>query len=238
VRLSASWRLLPAAVALASCSSPGLMDTGKVVIMTPESLPPPSLSDLTDGVRPHYIGPFDQISVDVLGLPELSRQVRVDANGHVAVPLAGSVDVTSKTPEELASTIEERLRATYVKDPRVTVTVNETVSQTLTVDGEVRSPGIFPVLGRMTLMKAIASAQGTTDVASTNHVVVFHRVSGQQMAALYDLRAIRLGAYQDPQVYTNDVVVVGESSARRLFPQVLQAAGLLMTPIVAILTRN
>jgi polysaccharide export outer membrane protein len=214
------------------------MDTGKVVIMTPESLPPPSLSDLTDGVRPHYIGPFDQISVDVLGLPELSRQVRVDANGHVAVPLAGSVDVTSKTPEELASTIEERLRATYVKDPRVTVTVNETVSQTLTVDGEVRSPGIFPVLGRMTLMKAIASAQGTTDVASTNHVVVFRRVSGQQMAALYDLRAIRLGAYQDPQVYTNDVVVVGESSARRLFPQVLQAAGLLMTPIVAILTRN
>lgn len=227
--------LLLSVPALPSCASSSLIDTGAVAIAAPEALPAPTVSDLTDGTRPHYVGPFDEITVDVLGLPELSRQVRVDANGHIALPLAGALDVSGKSPEELASLIEERLRDSYVKNPRVTVTVNETMSQTLTVDGEVRTPGIYPVLGRMTLMKAIASAQGTTEVANANHVVVFRRVSGRQMAALYDLRAIRLGAYQDPLVYTNDVVVVGESNARRLFPQVLQAAGLIMTPIVTVL---
>jgi len=90
----------------------------------------------------------------------------------------------------------------------------------------------------MTLMRAIASAQGTSEVANTNHVVVFRQVGGQQMAALYDLRAIRLGAYADPQVYTNDVIVVDESNARRLFPQILQAIGIAMAPLVAVLDNN
>jgi len=232
------WRLLPVVLALAACSSPGLIDTGQVGITTPEALPPPTVADLTDGTRPHFVGPFDEIAVDVLGLPELSRQVRVDANGDVQVPIAGSVSVVGKSPEELATVIEDRLRASYVKNPKVTVTVTETVSQTITIDGEVRTPGIYPVLGRMTLIRAIASAQGTTDIADTNHVVVFRRVEGRQMAALYDLRAIRLGAYQDPQIYTNDVVVVGESNARRLFPQILQAAGLIMTPLITVLDNS
>jgi polysaccharide export outer membrane protein len=230
--------LLLTVLALPSCASPGLIDNGYVAVVPSEALPAPTIADLTDGKRPHYVGPFDEISVDVLGLPELSRQVRVDANGHVALPLAGSIDVTAKSPEELAKIIEQRLRDSYVKDPRVTVAVTETVSQTLTVDGEVRLPGNYPVLGRMTLMRAVASAQGTTDIAQTSHVVVFRQVNGQQMAALYDLRAIRLGAYRDPQVYINDVVVVGESNARRLFPQILQAAGLLMTPLVTVLNNN
>lgn len=220
---------------LAACASPGLVDTGQVAITTPDALPAPAIGDLVEGARPHFVGPFDQLSVDVLGLPELSRQVRVDASGRIALPLAGSVDVNGKSPEEIAGLVRDRLGASYVKNPMVTVTVNETVSQTLTVDGEVRAPGIYPVLGRMTLIKAIASAQGTTEVANASHVVVFRRVQGRQMAALYDLRAIRLGAYADPLVYTNDVVVVGESNARRLFPQVLQAAGLIMTPIVTVL---
>lgn len=229
------WSLLLATLVLPACASHGLVDTGQVAITTPEALPAPAVSDLTAGARPHFVGPFDQITVDVLGLPELSRQLRVDASGHVQVPIAGAIDVTGKTPEQLAAVITDRMRERYVKNPQVTVTVNDTVSQTLTVDGQVRTPGVYPVLGRMTLMKAIASAQGTTDIASTNHVIVFRRVEGKQMAALYDLRAIRMGAFQDPPVYINDVVVVGESEARRLFPQILQAAGLLMTPLVTVL---
>lgn len=233
-----SWCLLPVLLALSSCASQGLVDVGQVAIASPDTLPPPSLADLTDGLRPHYIGPLDEIAVDVLGLPELSRQARVDASGHIAMPLAGSIPVVGKSPEELAAVIEGRLRESYVKDPRVTVTVVEVVSQTLTVDGEVRSPGIYPILGRMTLMKAVASAQGTTEIANASHVVVFRKVEGRSMAALYDLRAIRVGAYRDPQVYTNDVIVVGESNARRIFPQILQAAGLLLTPVVAIIGNN
>lgn len=225
-------------LAVSACASPGLVDTGRVAIVTPENLPAPTVTDMTEGARTHFIGPFDQISIDVLGLPELSRQARVDADGKVALPGAGYVDVGGKTPEEAGSLIQEQLRAAYVKRPEVTVSVIETVSQNLTVEGEVRQPGVFPMRGRMTLLKAIASAEGTTDIANTNHVVVFRRVEGNSMAALYDLRAIRLGAYEDPLVYTNDIVVVGESNARRLFPQIIQATGLIMAPIVAVLNRN
>jgi len=212
-----------------------MIDTGRVAIVTPENLPPPTLTDLAGGQRPHLIGPFDKVSVEVLGLPELSRQVQADASGHIALPLAGSIDVTGQSPEQLARIIEQRLAAHYVRDPRVTVGIVETVSQTVTVDGEVRQPGIYPIPGRMTLMRTIARAQGATEFARTNHVVVFRTVEGRPMAALYDLRAIRLGAYEDPQIYPNDTVVVGESTARRIFPQILQAATLLITPLVTVL---
>lgn len=231
------WGALLAGLTVSGCAGPRLMDTGRVGIVTQEAFPPPTLADLASSARPHLVGPFDRVSVEVLGLPDLSRQVQADASGHIALPLAGSIDATGKTPEELGRMIEERLQASYVRDPRVTVSIVETVSQVVTVDGQVRAPGMYPVAGRMTLMRSIARAQGTTEFASTSHVVVFRTVEGQQMAALYDLRAIRLGAYEDPQIYPNDVVLVGESSARRLFPQILQASTLLLTPIVTLLNR-
>lgn len=221
--------------ALCGCSSPRMMDTGAVGIVTPASFPPPTLADLSEGRRPHVIGPFDKLSVEVYGLPELSRQVQVDANGHVALPLAGSIDVTGKSPEDLAHAIEERLQAGYVREPHVTVGIIETVSQVVTVDGEVHTPGIYPIAGRMTLIQAVARAAGTTEFAEAKHVVIFRTVEGRRMAALYDLRAIRLGAYVDPQIYPNDVVVVGDSAARRLFPQILQASTLLLTPLITLL---
>jgi polysaccharide export outer membrane protein len=117
------------------------------------------------------------------------------------------------------------------------VGLKELVSQVVTVDGAVKQPGIYPADGRMTLMRAVARAQGITDSAKTNHVVLFRTVGGRQMAALYDLRAIRLGAYPDPKMYPDDVLVVDESRASKLFPQLLSAAGILLTPLVYILTR-
>jgi len=230
--------LLLSGLAIGGCSGPQMIDTGRVGIVPAYSLPEPTTADLTAGRRPHLLGAFDRLSVEVFGLPELSRQVQIDASGHIALPLAGILEVAGKSPEELAPLIEARLRGTYVRDPHVTVNVLETVSQVVTVDGEVHSPGLYPVVGRMTLMRAIARAQGTTEYARTNHIVLFRTVSGRQMAALYDLRAIRLGAYEDPEIYPNDVIEVGESAARRLFPQILQASTLLLTPLVTILNRN
>lgn len=223
---------------VAGCSTPRLVDTGRVGIVPAYGLPDPTLADLSSGARPHLVGAFDRLSVEVLGLPELSRQVQADATGHISLPLAGSIDVMGKTPEQIAAMVTERLRSSYVRNPRVTVSIVETVSQVVTVDGQVRTPGMYPVAGRMTLMRAIARAQGTSDYAQTNHVVIFRTVEGRSMAALYDLRAIRLGAYEDPAIFPNDVVVVGESQARRLFPQILQAATLLLTPLVTILNNN
>jgi polysaccharide export outer membrane protein len=229
---------LSLALALAGCSTPKLVENGAVSVVSADTLPAPTDADLTLGARPHLIGPGDLISVDVFSLPELSREVRVDSSGNVSLPLAGTVTALGNTPEQLAATVQTKLRSNYVRDPQVTVGIVETVSQTVTLEGEVTRPGVYPVVGRMTLMRAIARAEGTSDIAATNHVVIFRTVEGQPMAALYDLRAIRLAAYRDPEVYSNDVIVVGESAARRLFPQIIQAATLLTSPLIAVLNNN
>ena len=87
----------------------------------------------------------------------------------------------------------------------------------------------------MTLIRAVASAQGLTQDAATNYVVVFRQVSGVQYAALYDLRAIRNGQYADPEIYANDVVTVGQSNNRQVFAAAIQAGALLTAPLVTIL---
>ncbi len=230
--------LLPLALVVTGCSSPKLAENGEVSVVSAASLPAPTESDLTLGARPHLIGPGDVIAVDVFGLPELSREVRVDASGSVNLPLAGSVSALGSTPEVLAAAVQSRLQASHVRDPKVSVGIVETVSQLVTLEGEVQRPGVYPVVGRMTLMRAIARAEGTSDIAAANHVVIFRTVEGQQMAALYDLRAIRLAYYRDPEVYSNDVIVVGESTARRLFPLLIQGASLLTSPLIAVLNNN
>jgi len=228
--------LLPL-LALGGCAAPRMAANGEVSVVSASALPPPSQADLSAGLRPSVLGAGDSVSIEVFGLPELSREVRLDSAGEIALPLAGTLAAAGKSPAELSRDIEQRLRSNYVLDPHVTVALTETVSQVVTVDGAVKHPGIYPVVSDMTLMRAIARAEGTSDSARTNHVVVFRTVNGQSMAALYDLRAIRLGAYKDPKVYTNDVVVVGDSTALKLFPTLLQAAGVLLTPLVYILTR-
>ncbi|MBN8811814.1 polysaccharide biosynthesis/export family protein [Sphingomonas leidyi] len=209
--------------------------SGQTSVTVPQSgvLPAPDGADLLAQNRPYLIGPFDRLTIDVFGIPELSnKEVQTDAGGRLSFPLAGVVEAAGKTPAELEQTLEDRLRGRFVRDPQVTVNLKETVSQTVTVDGQVREPGLYPVIGRMTLMRAIATAKGAGEFAKLEDVVVFRTVHGQRMAALYNLKSIRRGYYEDPEIFANDVVVVGDSPARRLFKDVLQVLPVLTAPLV------
>src|SRR3546814_9951692 len=81
----------------------------------------------------------------------------------------------------------------------------------------------------------IASAKGLSEFAKQEQVVILRTVDNQRMAGLYDISAIRLGAYADPPVYANDVVIIGDSPQRRLFRDVVSLAPLLAAPLVAVL---
>lgn len=223
-----------AVFSLGGCASDRLVGRPDMKIVDGGRLPPPALDDMILQQRSYVVGPFDKVEIDVYGVPELSRTVQVDASGTIAFPLVGTLAASGKTTSQLASAIADRLRGKYIRDPQVTVNA-DTISQMITVDGQVQKPGLYPVTGRMTLIRAIARAEGTTDFANTSYVVVFRRVDGKDMAALYDLRAIRQGIYPDPEVYANDIVSVGESNGRRIFQTVVQGSGLLVAPLVAIL---
>ena len=202
------------------------------------ALPPPDGTDLIEQNRPYLIGPFDRLIIDEFGIEELSKkEVQTDAGGRISFPLAGIIEAAGKTPAELEKIIEGRLRERFVRNPQVTVNLKETVSQVVTVDGQVKEPGLYPVIGRMTLMRAVATAKGTAPFAKLSDVVVFRTVKGQKMAGMYNLKAIRRGNYDDPEVFANDVVIVGDSQARRLFTDGLQILPLLTTPLILLLRR-
>lgn len=198
-------------------------------------LPAPKQRDVTVPPRAYSIGPSDQLEIDVFGVSELSKTVTVDLTGRIALPLIGPVPVTGLTSDQVASEIARQLRGKYVKDPRVSVNITSNASQVFTVDGAVAQPGLFPVVGRMSLMRAIARASGLTEFAKDNYVVVFREVDGNKYAALYDLSAIRQGVYEDPEIYANDVIMVDESRARRIFKDMLAASPLLTAPVIALL---
>lgn len=222
--------------ALTACSGPRVLGGAPDIQVVPGSeMPAPGQRDVAEVTRQYLVGPYDKLKIDVFGIPDLQqRTVQVDASGRLSFPLAGTVEVAGKSPNEVARLIEARLRDQYIREPQVTVNLEETVSQVVTVDGQVNAPGLYPVIGRMTLMRAVATARGLSEFARQKEVVVFRTVDGQKMAALYDLSAIRKGAYPDPEIYANDIIVVGDSQARRIFQDVIAGSSLLTTPILVL----
>lgn len=202
-----------------------------------QGLPPPGRDDIYGKQRPYLIGPLDKLDVKVFGVDDLSMKVQTDASGRISIPLAGVIEAAGKSPAEVASLIEKGLRGKYIRNPQVTVNLEDTVSQVITVEGEVKEPGIYPAVGRMTLLRSVATAKGTTEYARLDDVVIFRTVGGQKMAGIYNLKAIRHGNYDDPEVFPGDVVVVGDSPARRLFRDALQVTPAVLTPLVYLLSR-
>lgn len=225
--------------ALSGCAgrAPLQSNPNLTVVSEASSLPAPERADLVAADRPALIGPLDTIQVEVVNIPDFGREIQVDASGRIAMPLVGTIDARGKTAEELARSIEEALRAHAVRSPEVVVNIKSSVSQVATVDGQVVEPGLYPVTNQMTLMRAIASAKGLSEFARQDDVVILRTVKGQRMAALYNIGAIRRGAYNDPAIYANDVIVVGDSPQRRLFRDFVAVSPLLAAPLIAIINR-
>jgi polysaccharide export outer membrane protein len=230
--------VLFAAALLGGCGGKvPLRSTSELKVVNDAALPAPVRTDLIAQGRESLIGPLDTIGVDVFNVPELSREVQVDPGGSITLPLVGTVDARGKTSVELARAIEAALRGRFVRDPQVTVNVKSSVSQVVSVDGQVAEPGLYPVTNQMTLGRAIASAKGLSEFAKLDDVVILRTVNGQRMAGLYNMTAIRRGLYADPPVYPNDMIVVGDSPARRLFKDFVSVTPLLAAPLIALIQK-
>jgi polysaccharide export outer membrane protein len=229
-----------ALASLSACASiPKIGGDPALQIASIDALPPPGANDIAKSNNLYTVGPYDKLAIDVWGLSELSvREIRVDANGTISVPMVGPMTVTGMTSSQLEKAIQERLRENHIRNPQVSVNLTEMVSHSITVDGSVKRPGVYPVAGGMTLMRSIAVAEGVVTDARLDDVVVFRTVDGKRYAALYNLGAIRRGRYPDPAIYANDIVMVGDDASRRLFKDLLTAVPAILTPIVILLTQN
>jgi polysaccharide export outer membrane protein len=173
----------------------------------------------------YRIGPLDTVDVTVYQEPDLSaKALQVDAAGQIALPLVGTVQATGKTPAELSRELETILGSKYLRNPQVTVTVAASVSQKVSIQGEVREPGVYPLSGPTTLLGVLSMAKGESEVASLKQVVVFRDINGQRMGATFDVASIRKGQAADPTIQGNDMIVVGSSGAKKFWRGVVNAA--------------
>lgn len=175
----------------------------------------------------YRISPSDVVSVTVFREPDLTfDRVTVDASGSMPFPLIGSVQAAGRTPTELADLLATRLNERYLHDPQVTVNVVSSITQQVTVEGQVASPGVYPISGRTTLLDAIALAKSPTRTAKLDEIVVFRMVDGERLGAVFDLKAIRTGRAPDPRLEGGDRVVVGYSALKGAQRDFLQIAPL------------
>lgn len=181
-----------------------------------EELPPPR-----EGGS-YVIGPQEKLEIDVVGAESLSGTYLTDVDGQLAFPLIGSVPLDGKTPTEGSQMIADRLRGRYVLDPQVRVIPEKIPVPSVSVGGQVRRPGSYPAIGKQTLLKVVNLAEGMTELAKEDDVLVLRAVDGQRYIGVFNIRAIQRGNYPDPQIYPNDVVIVGDSPERRRLNMMLQ----------------
>jgi polysaccharide biosynthesis/export protein len=128
--------------------------------------------------KPYTLDSGDRLRVVVFGQDGLSNSYLVDASGHIAMPLIGSVSARGLTTDELSSRIGDRLRQGFVREPHVAVEVE--AYRPFFILGEVTQPGQYPYVADMTVETAVAIAGGFGPRAYRQTVVVTRTVNGRQ----------------------------------------------------------
>jgi len=213
----AAFALIAALLLLAGCtgSRGGPIPYDVQDFGTPDA---PAVAPLEEDYK---IAPLDTLKIAVFQVPDLSGEFEVDLTGNIAMPLIGNVKAVDKTARALQTELVQRLGEKYLQNPDVAVGVKSSSRRSVTLEGAVRQPGMYPVQAPVTLIQAIAMAKGVGEDANPRRVAVFRQIGGQRMAAAFDLVSIRRGEAEDPKIYSGDIIVVDGSRVKALHREIL-----------------
>lgn len=196
--------LLTLAYVITGCSSP--------------TLPPATIhqSNTIDVDSYKYlIGAGDVVNIFVWRNPEVSGTFVVRPDGMITTSLVEDIPVSGKTPTELARSIEEIL-ATYLREPVVTVTVNNFVgpfSEQIRIIGEASQPQSVNYIQHMTLLDVMIRVGGLTEFANGNGAILVRIENGLQKQ--YDIfieDLIKNGEISaNVDVLPGDIIVIPET---------------------------
>jgi polysaccharide export outer membrane protein len=141
------------------------------MVQTPAS-PPVSYAGTSSVIYSYRLGAGDKIKVTVFGEPDLGGLFAVSGEGKISAPLIGDVQAAGLTTADLQASLETAYRQGYLKDPKVNVEVMN--FRPFYILGEVKMPGEYPFDNGMTVVKAVALAQGFTYRADQKHVYIKH----------------------------------------------------------------
>ena len=168
-------------------------------------------------MRDYRIGTEDLLEVQVFGVDQLSRTVRVNSRGFISLPLIGNLEVGGLTAQEAESAIATLLADAYLQNPQVSLFIKEYTNQRVTIEGAVNKPGIYPLRGQTTLLRSLAMAGGQASLSDMNEVMLFRvNAIGKREAQAFDVERIRRGESEDPAVVNDDLIVVNRSKMRTI----------------------
>ena len=169
-------------------------------------------------VRDYRIGPEDLLEIQVFGVDQLTRTVRVNSHGLISLPLVGNLEVGGLTSQQAEALVVARLAESFLQNPQVSLFIREYTSQRVTIEGAVNKPGVYPLRGPTTLLQSLAVAGGQANLSDMTEVMLFRADSaGKRETLVYDVDRIRSGELDDPTVLNEDLIVVKRSKARVIF---------------------
>jgi polysaccharide export outer membrane protein len=174
------------------------------------------------------LGPSDLLEVSVYNVPELATKTRIGSNGDAYLPLVDHVHVAGLTVEEAQGVIEKRLAdGGFVKDPHVTILVDQFASGGVSLLGEVARPAVYPVLGDQKLFDVISAAGGLTEKAGRS-VTVTHRSQPDKPVVVELARNLSDKPESNIAIYPGDTIVVRKADIVYVVGDVARPSGLIM----------
>jgi polysaccharide export outer membrane protein len=158
----------------------------------------------------YIIGPGDMLSINVFNEPEVTGKVPVRPDGMITIPLVGEVQASGISPDKLQATITQKLTE-YVKQPSVTVVVEEMNSRQFNVLGQVQHPGSFALSKPTRIIDALAQAGGFGEFAKTSKIYVLrHDSSGATIRLPFNYKRVTAGKDEQDDVLlqAGDTVIV------------------------------
>jgi polysaccharide export outer membrane protein len=171
------------------------------------------------------IGPGDLLHLKVLEAPDLEQATRVSDAGTVALILGGKVQVAGLTPSEAAVAIERALvEGHYVLTPHVSVTTEQTATENVTILGQVKSPGSYPIATARPILDVLALAGGLNDLAQRKVTIQRHGTKERVDYVLSNSANAALDA--NVPVYPGDTVLVPKADVVYVLGDVNRPGGI------------
>jgi len=140
------------------------------------------------------LGVGDVLNVQVYGRPELTTTTYIADDGTITMPLAGPVPIVGLSPAAAASEVAAAFRkAQLLRDPQITILLVQSRSQQVSVLGEVRAPGRFPIDSTTSLLDLLAAAGGTTETSGDTVFVIRRDMAGNLERHAVSLRGLEDG---------------------------------------------
>jgi polysaccharide biosynthesis/export protein len=158
----------------------------------------------------YLVGAADILAINVWKEPDISRTLTVRSDGKITLPLVGELQAGGLTPRQLEEEITKKL-ANYISEPEVTVIVQESKSQHINILGQVVRPGSYLLTNSMTVLDAIAMAQGFKDFAKQKGIYILrNNPDGTQSKLPFNYKEVIKGknTAQNIRLEPSDTVVV------------------------------